>query len=113
WRPEAAGIVESEVWPNMLAACGRRGIPGMLVNARMSARSFARWRWVPGVKRVFAGFAAVQARSVEDAERLRVLGGAASTLVGNLKLAAAPLPVDAAELARLRGIVRARPVWLA
>lgn len=113
WRPEAGGIVESEVWPNMLAACERRGIPVMMVNARMSARSFSRWRWVPGAKRVFGGFAAVQARSEEDGARLRALGTPASGLVGNLKLAAAPLPVDEVELARLRGIVGGRPVWLA
>ena len=44
WRPDAAAFVESELWPNLLAACARRRIPLMLINARLSARSFARWR---------------------------------------------------------------------
>src|SRR5689334_9822635 len=42
WRPDAACFVESELWPNQLAACNAAGIPLVLVNARMSDRSFAR-----------------------------------------------------------------------
>ena len=41
WRPDAAAFVESELWPNLLAACQARRIPLVLLNARMSARSFA------------------------------------------------------------------------
>ena len=44
WQPDAAGFVESEIWPNLLRGCQRRGIPTMLINARLSAGSFARWR---------------------------------------------------------------------
>ena len=44
WRPDAAGFVESEIWPNLLAACAARGVPTMLINARLSQRSAARWR---------------------------------------------------------------------
>src|ERR1700727_726476 len=43
WRPEAACFVESELWPNQLAACRARGIKRMLLNARMCDRSFAQW----------------------------------------------------------------------
>ncbi len=114
WRPDAAAFVESEIWPNLLAGCARRGVPVALVNGRMSARSFASWRRLGGVARsVFGGFAWVQAQSAGDEARLRALGAPASGMVGNLKFAAEPLPVDEMELARLRALLAGRPVWLA
>ncbi len=114
WHPDAAVFVESELWPNLLDACRRRGIPTMLVNARLSARSFARWSRLPGFARhVLGGFALIQAQSEADAGRLRRLGAAAVTAPGNLKFAAPPLPVDAVALADLRGHLANRPVWLA
>ena len=114
WRPDVVGIVESELWPNILAACGARGIPVMLINGRLSDRSLARWRRVPRLARqVAGGFTRVQARSETDAARLREFGCCAVTAPGDLKLAAAPLPVDEAELLRLRTLLTGRPVWLA
>ncbi len=114
WRPDAAGFVESEIWPNLLSACRARGIPTLLLNARMSPRSFARWRQVPGFARhVLGGFAAVAAQSEADADRLRRLGARAVTAPGNLKFAAPDLPADPAELARWRAELAGRPVWLA
>ena len=114
WRPDAVGFVESELWPNTLAACRARGVPVMLINGRLSDRSLARWRRVPGLARQVLGeFARVQARSETDAARLREFGCCAVTAPGDLKLAAAPLPVDESELHRLRMMLAGRPVWLA
>ncbi len=114
WRPDVVGFVESEVWPNLMAACRRRGVPMMLVNARLSPRSFIHWRLAPRMARsLFAGFACAQAQSEADAERLRRLGTRKVTAPGNLKFAAPPLPVDAAELADLQALLQGRPVWLA
>jgi 3-deoxy-D-manno-octulosonic-acid transferase len=114
WQPDAACFVESELWPNQLAACQARGIKLMLLNARMSDRSFARWRRVPGfARRVLGGFSLVQARGDADAERLRALGARHVDSPGDLKFAAPPLPADQAELVRLTEVVNGRPVWLA
>ena len=114
WRPDAAGFVESELWPNLLFACRRRGIPVMLINARMSERSMAGWRRVPGLAREVLGcFAAVQARSLVDAARLEALGARTVSAPGDPKFAAPPLPADSAELKRLRALLADRPVWLA
>ena len=114
WRPDAAAFLESELWPNLLRACRARRLPLMLCNARLSAGSFARWRRMPGFAReVLGAFDRIQPRSEEDAARLRRLCGVALEAPGDLKLAAAPLPVDAAELARLRQSLHGRPVWLA
>jgi 3-deoxy-D-manno-octulosonic-acid transferase len=114
WQPSAAGFVESELWPNLLAGCWVRRIPVMLINARLSQRSFRRWRWVPQLARhVLGGFARVQPRSETDAERLRALGCCRVSEAGDLKLAAPPLPVDEAELRRLKDLLAGHPVWLA
>jgi len=114
WRPDAAAFVESEIWPNLLAACRRRSIPAALVNARLSPRSFARWRRMPGFALdLFGGFARIAAQSAADADRLRALGAAAVATPGNLKFAAPPLPVPSGDLAALRAAMAGRPVWLA
>ncbi len=114
WKPDVAGFVESEIWPNLLAACRARRIPVMLINARISPRSFARWRQHPALARsLFAGFALAQAQSPAIASRLRALGAPNVVHEGNLKFAAPPLPHDDVELARLRTLLAARPTWLA
>ncbi len=114
WRPDAACFIESELWPNQLAACQAAGIPLMLVNARMSDRSFARWQRVPGVARRLLGcFRHIQARGEQDADRLRRLGADHVDSPGDLKFAAPPLPVDTAVLQCLTADLAGRPVWLA
>jgi 3-deoxy-D-manno-octulosonic-acid transferase len=114
WRPDVAGFVESELWPNLLAACHERAIPTMLINARLSERSLARWRRVPGVARqVLGGFTLVQPRSETDAARLRTLGCRCIGWTGDLKLAAPALPANEVELQRLRSLIGSRPIWLA
>ena len=114
WRPDAAAFVESELWPNLIAAARRHALPMALVNARMSQRSSRRWRWARGLAGdLLGGFARVWAQSGADAARLAALGAAAPECVGNLKSAAAPLPADPAALAALRAAIGDRPVFLA
>ena len=114
WRPDAAAFVESEIWPNLVLAAARRGIPLALVNARLSARSARGWGWAPGfARRVLGRFAWVAAQSEGDAARWRALGAPRVDAPGHLKFAAPPLPCDAAALAALRARLGARPVWLA
>jgi 3-deoxy-D-manno-octulosonic-acid transferase len=114
WRPDLAVLVESELWPNMIAGCRSRGIPVILLNARISAASLRRWRLATGLARdLLRSLAAIQAQSETDAERLRELGAGAVTVRGNLKFAASPLPADATELSRARQWLGGRPCWLA
>ncbi|MGH7102626.1 MAG: 3-deoxy-D-manno-octulosonic acid transferase [Acetobacteraceae bacterium] len=115
WRPDAAAFVESELWPNLIAGAAKRGIPLALVNARLSARSYRRWRMLaPGLaQRMLRTFSLVAARSVEDAERLAILGTRRVEVPGDLKRAAPPLPVDEAERLRLSALLESRPRWLA
>ncbi|MFS3134048.1 glycosyltransferase N-terminal domain-containing protein [Gluconacetobacter sacchari] len=114
WRPDAAALTESELWPNLVEACHRAGIPLALLNARLSDRARAGWSRVPGLAdRMLGRFAWIAARSTLDATRLRALGAARIGVEGDLKGAAPPLPADPVALARLRGLLADRPVWLA
>lgn len=114
WRPDLAIWVESELWPNLVLASHARGIPMVLVNGRLSARSFARWRWWPGLSVPLLGaFALCLAQDDKQGERLRRLGALNVASVGDLKAAGMTLPVDQAQLWRLRQRIGSRPLWLA
>ncbi len=114
WRPRAALFVESEVWPVTTDLLWRRGIPHIVVNARMSERSFGRWRLLGGApKRLFGRVALALAQSDSDAERWAALGARRALAVGNLKFDVPPLGVDETALADLRRELGNRPFWLA
>ncbi len=114
WHPDAVGFVESELWPNLLAGCRTRGIPMMLINARISAGSLKAWQRAPAMARAILGhFSHIHARGQEDAERLRTLGATGVTSPGDLKFSAPALAAEPSELAQLRWQVGKRPVWVA
>jgi 3-deoxy-D-manno-octulosonic-acid transferase len=114
WRPDLALWVESELWPNLVLATRARGIPMVLVNARLSARSYRRWRRWPGlIAPMLEAFALCLAQDAEQAARLRVLGARNVATVGDLKAEGATLPADPLQLRRLRREIGARPLWLA
>jgi len=113
WRPDCAIWIESEIWPNLLDAIARRGIPAALVNARMSERSYARWSLAPTLAaRLLGTFDLCLAQTEGEATRLGRLGARDVRYVGHLKYAAEPLPADPAQLAELKHAVGARPLWV-
>jgi 3-deoxy-D-manno-octulosonic-acid transferase len=114
WRPDLALWVESELWPNLVLATHARGIPMVLINGRLSAASYARWRWGAGLVRpVLGAFATCFAQDEVQAERLRRLGVREVAMIGDVKAAAAALPVDLSQLKLLRHQVGPRPLWVA
>jgi 3-deoxy-D-manno-octulosonic-acid transferase len=114
WQPDMALWVESELWPNLVLATHARGIPMMLINGRLSARSYRRWRRWPGlIGPVLGAFEQCLAQDFEQAERLRRLGARDVAAVGDLKAAGKALPVDHGQLRRLRREIGLRPLWLA
>ena len=111
WQPGLALFVESDLWPNLILSCAERQIPMVLVNGRLSERSFGRWRRVPGTIAALLGrFDLCLAQSAADAERYAQLGAARVTMTGNLKLDVPAPPVDQAALKRLREIIGPRPI---
>ncbi len=114
WRPGLAIYVESELWPTQLDALDCRGIARVLVNGRMSSRSFKSWRRWPGLAQaLLGGFRLVTAESRRSAERLAALGAQNVIATGSLKDAAPPLPADPESLQALKTAIATRPCWLA
>jgi len=116
-RQRLAIIVETEIWPNLYFACKKRGIPLMIVNARLSERSLRGYRPLQGLVRSALGCVRqIAAQSRTDAARYRLLGVEPARIVvsGNLKFDM-PVPYAAVqageELRRKWGHLR--PVWIA
>ena len=116
-RPRLAVIVETEIWPNLYFACRRRGIPLMIVNARLSERSLRGYRPMGSVVRAALRCVyQIAAQTPEDAERYRKLGAdpAKVRVSGNLKFDM-PVPETAASTgsAMRQQWGPRRPVWMA
>ncbi|MCC7487962.1 MAG: lipid IV(A) 3-deoxy-D-manno-octulosonic acid transferase [Burkholderiales bacterium] len=115
FSPRAGILMETEIWPNLIHACRKAGVPLYLVNARLSRKSWAGYRRLSGLtRRSFAALAAVAAQSEEDARRLAGVGAVNVLVTGNLKFdaAAAAGQLDLARTFRAR-FGRERPVLLA
>jgi 3-deoxy-D-manno-octulosonic-acid transferase len=114
WRPSLALFIESDLWPNLILSSAARRLPMVLINGRMSQRSFPRWRRVSGTISALLGrFELCLAQSRLDGERFAALGSRNVTVTGNLKLDVAAPPADANKLERLMSVTRGRPVVVA
>ncbi|OHV76100.1 lipid IV(A) 3-deoxy-D-manno-octulosonic acid transferase [Rhizobium sp. LCM 4573] len=114
WQPDICITAESEIWPVTMDELARRHIPQIRVNARMSDRSFERWRNNGTIaETLFEKMALVVAQSDLDAERYRDLGAWPAIVSGNLKSDTDPPPCDEALLERYREEIGARRTWAA
>ncbi|MEW5942473.1 MAG: lipid IV(A) 3-deoxy-D-manno-octulosonic acid transferase [Pseudomonadota bacterium] len=115
FRPEVGLLMETELWFNLVEACTERGLPLLLVNARLSEKSARRYRRFSGLTRAALGqLAAVAAQTGEDARRLEELGALSPAVMGNLKFDCSP----SESMLRLGSELRARfgadrPLFLA
>jgi 3-deoxy-D-manno-octulosonic-acid transferase len=111
WRPSLALFIESDLWPNLILSSAARRLPMVLINGRMSHRSFPRWRRVNATISALLGrFDICLAQSQADAERFSALGSRNVITTGNLKLDVPAPPADAAKLERLMSVTRGRPI---
>ena len=91
FRPRLALLVETELWPNLLAGCASFGVPVLLANARLSEKSAAGYRRLGAIARPAIGsLALVCAQSARDAARLGALGARRVEVTGNLKFDITP-----------------------
>ena len=112
FHPAVGILMETEVWPNLVAACRARGVPLVLANARLSEKSLAgALRLAPLARAAYGSLTAVWAQTEADAARLAQLGAPVRGVLGNLKFDAEP---DAAQLAQAREwrALGTRPVLL-
>lgn len=113
FKPDAVLWLESELWPALLSEVHGARIPLILLNGRISDRSFRLWQKFGGVAReLLSCFDLCLGQSEQDRQRLQLLGAPKVNCCGNLKYAAMPLPLDEAKLAMFREKIRARKVFL-
>jgi 3-deoxy-D-manno-octulosonic-acid transferase len=114
WKPDLALIAESEIWPMTILELGSRRVPQVLVNGRLSDRSFAAWKRRSYLaEALFENLSHVVAQSEIDGQRFAELGARPVTVSGNLKVDTVPPPADPDEFERLKASVGKRPVWAA
>lgn len=113
WKPELALWVESEFWPNLLNETAKV-CPLVLVNARISDKSFARWKKYPNIcAALLNNFSLCLPQSNQDAERLVALGAQHVKYIGNLKYDASTLPADSKKMSALLAMIEDRHLWIA
>ena len=114
WQPDVALWFESEFWPAILSSIRRRNIPLILINGRISNKSFKRWQQFDFVcKELLSCFNLCLGQSEEDAYRLQVLGAQNTMCLGNLKYAGLPLPIDEDKKNDILTQIGGRTFWLA
>ncbi|MBP8215946.1 MAG: lipid IV(A) 3-deoxy-D-manno-octulosonic acid transferase [Propionivibrio sp.] len=114
FKPQLGLLMETELWPNLIAAATKRSIPLALVNARLSARSQRGYLRFPKLIRpALASLRVVAAQTAADAERLTAIGAQRVSTVGNIKFDVTPSAEKKQLGAEWRQALGNRPVWLA
>jgi 3-deoxy-D-manno-octulosonic-acid transferase len=91
WRPCVGVLMETEIWPNLILANAQRGVPLYLVNARLSEKSYSRYRRFPRLAAAaLRGFSGIAAQTEEDARRFVALAAQRVAVTGNLKFDVVP-----------------------
>lgn len=112
FQPAVGVLMETEIWPNLIAACANTGIPLALANARLNEKSEAgALRVRPLSRPAYAALAAVWAQTEADAVRLRNVGASVDAVLGNLKFDVKPDTAQIARAGQWRAAL-ARPVLL-
>lgn len=113
WRPSLGLFVDSDLWPNLVTTAARGRVPLIIVNGRMSERSFKRWRFFPrSAAALLENFDLVLTQSALDAERFAALGAKRVQATGNLKLDVPVPPADLEKWTNVRKAVSNRRVVL-
>lgn len=113
-RPRLGIVMETEVWPNLMAACREEALPVLLANARLSERSARGYlRLGRLASQAYGGFTAVLAQTIDDAQRLAACGAPSPQVLGNLKFDVSIDPAKAVLGDDFRAMTNGRPVILA
>ena len=114
FKPQLGLLMETELWPNLIATAKERSIPLALVNARLSARSQRGYERLPKLIRpALASLQVVAAQTAADAERLIAIGAQGVSTVGNIKFDVTPSAEKRQLGAEWRQALGKRPIWLA
>ena len=116
WKPNLAVFTESELWPCLITTTHAREIPLILINARISRKSFSKWKWVKGLfSSILSKFSIILCQDENTAKFIRKLSKSKidPKVVGSLKESAPPLPFNEEDRAVISNQIGSRPIWLA
>ena len=113
WKPNLSIFIDSEIWPNLILKISEKKIPLLLVNARITKKSFDRWKLVIGfAKKIFGKFDLCIASNNESENFLKILGSKNIKNYGNLKFSNIKNDIKKLDLNFLNKI-KNRKVWCA
>ncbi len=113
WQPDLALRMESELWPTTLLALKTQKITTILINARLSDKSFKKWSKLKGsVKLLLSSFTKILTQTDKDTQLFKALGAKNVQTTGNIKYSAEPLFHAPEELARMQNAIDTRPCWV-
>jgi len=114
FKPRVGLLMETELWPNLIAVANRHRIPVALINARLSERSQRGYlRFALLIRPALASLRAVAAQTPADAQRLTAIGARGVHTFGNLKFDVTPAPEKLGLGEQWRKELGSRPIWLA
>lgn len=114
WKPDLAIWIESEFWPNLMHGTQERGIPTILLNGRISLKSFSNWKKCKGmIAALLSRLDLCAVQSEEQASFFQTLGANNISIMGNAKVMMTPLQVDSKKYNALKRQIEKRPLWLA
>jgi 3-deoxy-D-manno-octulosonic-acid transferase len=114
WNPSMAIFIESEIWPNMLMNTKKRSIPLILLNARITKKSYDKWKKIPKMSKIlFKNFDICFSQNYETKKYLRSLGAKKIKFIGNLKFSESKTEKNYNFNSNLKKIFKSKKIWCA
>ena len=113
WKPEIAIFIDSEVWPNMIMNLKKKSVPLVLLNARITKKSFKRWKkFISSAKNLFEKFDICLSSNIQSKKYLKVLGAKKIKYIGNLKFSQTEKNEVGLEK-NLKNFLSSKKIWCA
>ena len=114
WKPSIAIFIESEIWPNMLVNIKKKSIPLILLNARITKRSFMNWKMISSTAKIlFNKFDICLPQNYETKKYLKSLGAKKIKLVGNLKFSESKTEKNYIFNNKVKKNFKSKKIWCA
>ena len=114
WKPSLAVFVESEIWPNFIHILNKKDIPQIIINGRMTIKSFKKWSlFNSSSKDLFSKFSSCSTQNTDSTLFYEKLGIKKTNYTGNLKFALSPDPTDTEKYNELKVLTGDRKIFLA
>jgi len=114
WKPNLAVFIDSEIWPNMLLNINKKNIPTILLNARITKKSFKRWTYVRSfAQKIFQCFNVAYPQNKESVKYLKSLKVKKIRFLGNIKFSENEHQLDNTINSKIKNFLRNKKFWCA